>query len=341
MTIVHRNGSYPIHFTNLTDVLSDWPADSFAITDSNVVKEFGDHFPPSVPVFVCEPGEASKSIRVFSEALEWLAERGASRNATVVALGGGVVGDLAGFVAAAYMRGVSVLQIPTTLLAQVDSSIGGKVAIDLKHGKNLAGAFHPPCEVRIAVEALSSLPDREFANGLAEVLKYGFILDPDLVESLEFRMLNKRDDRLEGVIRRCVDLKAAVVQSDEFETTGERAILNFGHTVGHAIELVGGCEGALHGEAISVGMVVEATLGELLGITAQGSRQRIENCLRSAGLPTYSPSLNAPDELIAAMRRDKKAQRGQLAFSLLTQIGACKLFPSIDESDVRAALKIE
>jgi 3-dehydroquinate synthase len=251
----------------------------------------------------------------------------------VIAFGGGVIGDLAGFAAASYMRGVPLIQVPTTLLSQVDSSVGGKVGIDLPEGKNLAGAFYPPAVVHICREVLDTLSERQMRNGMAEVWKYGFIMDPKLLPQLP-----PKADALQEVIRRCTELKAQIVEDDEYETRGSRAILNFGHTVGHAIEQVTGYGPVLHGEAISIGMVIESHLGERLGITKAGTTEQISTHLSDYGLPTkMAPALDI-DQLVHAMRRDKKAEAGSLAFSLLTKIGECKLIKGVPEGEVRAAL---
>lgn len=330
MIVRHSGGEYPVVPTTLREALDGLPTDAVILTDTNVAAVVP--LPGRVPALVLPAGEATKSLARFGEALGWLARVGASRRTTVVALGGGVVGDLAGFVAAAYMRGVPCLQIPTTLLAMVDSSVGGKVAVDLPEGKNLAGAFWPPCEVRLPFDALATLPSRQRTNGLAEVLKYGFIMDAPLLDA-DFK------GDLHDVILRCVALKAQVVEEDEHETTGRRAILNFGHTVGHAVERLTGYGPVLHGEAISIGMAVEAELGERLGVSPSGTAWQVRETLLRNGLPTTHEALRRPDEMLAAMRGDKKSVGGNLAFSLLTGVGGCKLFPSVPEDDVRRALE--
>ena len=324
MRIRHSGGAYDVSTTTLDRALADLPADCRILTDANVAA-FAP-LPETVPALVLPPGEGTKSLATFGDALGWLARTGASRRTTVVALGGGVVGDLAGFVAAAYMRGVPLLQIPTTLLAMVDSSVGGKVAIDLPEGKNLAGAFWAPVEVRIPLDALDRLPERQRTNGMAEVLKYGFIMDAPLL-----------DAPLD--VMRCVALKARIVEEDEHETTGRRAILNFGHTVGHAIERLTGYGPVLHGEAIAIGMAVEAELGERIGATEAGTAAEVRRVLRAHGLPTTHATLQDAEPMVAAMRGDKKASGGQLAFSLLARVGECKLVESVPEDDVRRALE--
>ena len=331
----HHAGAYEVRFVPRDDLLRDLPPNSFIITDANVAEALR----PAGPTLVLPPGETTKNLHAFGECLSWLAKTGASRKATIVALGGGVIGDLAGFVAASYMRGVRLLQIPTTLLAQVDSSVGGKVGIDLPEGKNLAGAFLAPSEVRICPEVLETLPARQFANGMAEVLKYGFILDADLHARLDREPLRPGHPELGDAVARCVRLKADVVEADEFETKGLRAALNYGHTVGHALEVITGYDELLHGEAIAVGMVVEARLGERLGLTPVGTAETVERAMRASGLPVEHPAVGDVEAMVAMMRRDKKATEGRLSFSLLTQIGECKLIEGVDEPTVRAVLQ--
>jgi 3-dehydroquinate synthase len=315
--------------TTLSAALSNLPEDCVIVTDANLstVAPLPEH----IPTLILPAGEATKSLEAFGRTLGWLAQNRASRRTTVVALGGGVIGDLAGFVAAAYMRGVPCLQIPTTLLAMVDSSVGGKVAVDLPEGKNLAGAFWPPSEVRLPFDALDTLPERQRVNGMAEVLKYGFIMDVPLLE----RPL----EDVRATVLRCVALKAQVVEEDEHETNGRRAILNFGHTVGHAIERLTGYGPILHGEAIAVGMTVEAVLGERLGITAPGTAETVRQTLHRHGLPTEHPIVRETEPMLSAMRGDKKAVGGRLAFSLLTRVGDCKLVADVPELEVRQVLE--
>lgn len=333
VTVRHSMGSYQVSYCSLFEAVSAIPSDCIWITDANVARIYRDRLDRSARVLVVPPGESSKSTERWSELQSQLASAGATRRTTVVALGGGVVGDLAGFVAAAYMRGIPFIQIPTSLLAQVDSSVGGKVGIDLPEGKNLVGAFYPPKQVFICDEMLDTLPDRDYANGMAEVWKSGFILDSGLVDLLRTRQIERGE-----MVQRCVELKRRVVEEDEFETLGVRAKLNFGHTVGHAIEKLTGYGPVLHGEAISIGMIAEAALGEAIGLSPTGTRTFVEECLRSQGLPTSSVVLRDADMLIETMRRDKKASSGRLAFSLLTGIGECQLVEDVDEVAVRATL---
>ncbi len=318
-----------IDFLPVAELQERLPSKAVIVTD-DVVTELWEspHRRIVVPA-----GEASKSLQSYSQVVEQILSLGIDRNTIIVALGGGVVGDLAGFVAATILRGVTFLQVPTTLLAMVDSSIGGKVGVDTPQGKNLVGAFKPADQVLICSEFLAQLPARQLTNGMAEVWKYGFIGDAP-----ELNKLRAGQAPLTEIIFDCLDHKARVVEEDEFETSGLRATLNFGHTVGHAIEKVLGYETFLHGEAISIGMVAEARLGELLGITEAGTAEQVKNDLASAGLPVDWDGLRDFEPLIAAMRSDKKATGGKLAFSLLTRLGDCKLVRDVDDESVQAAL---
>ncbi|HRK22184.1 MAG TPA: 3-dehydroquinate synthase [Fimbriimonadaceae bacterium] len=338
MTVAHRLGTYEVAFLEPAEAERKLPGDALIVTDENVWAAWGKTFGKGRRVLVLPSGESTKSLSHFERCLKWLAEEGADRGATLVALGGGVIGDLAGFVASTYMRGIRYIQVPTTLVAQVDSSVGGKVAVDLPEGKNLVGAFYPPEEVLICPEVLLTLPWREFANGMAEVWKYGFILDADLVRALRHLRLTPQSAMLESVIRRCIQLKIEVVEQDESDTSGLRAVLNFGHTVGHALEKVLKYESLLHGEAVAIGMVAESKLGERLGVTARGTTEDITACLQLDGLPVTHDSLGLA-ETVGAMYADKKAEGGQLAFSLLTRIGECKLVKDVPRADVEAVMQ--
>ena len=304
------------------------------VTDSNLSGTLQEHNPIVVPA-----GEASKNLRCYEDILNQLAAKGAKRKTNLVAIGGGVIGDLAGFVAATYMRGIPLTQVPTTLLAMVDSSVGGKVGVDTDHGKNLVGAFYPAREVFVDVEWLKTLPKRQWKCGMAEVIKYGFIMDSDLVNHLDSApLLNTEDSRVEETISRCIQHKKQVVEADEFETTGYRAILNFGHTVGHAIEKLTHYETYTHGEAIAIGMAVEAKIGEKLGICASGLSEKVIHSLKVHGLPTDSETIQDVENIIQSMRGDKKSVRGELSMSLLSDVGSCKLVHDIPEAAVREVL---
>jgi 3-dehydroquinate synthase len=304
------------------------------ITDTNV----GGHFAPAAvkslsasgfdPVLVTFPaGEKSKRMAMVEECYDRLAARRLERKSFIVALGGGVVGDLAGFVAATYLRGIPFVQVPTTLLAQVDSSVGGKTGVNLKAGKNLVGAFYQPRLVLCDLDAFKTLPRREFVSGLAEVIKYGIIFDPVLFAQLERnlpKLLQRDTAALSAVVARCCEIKADVVGQDETES-GVRAILNFGHTVGHALENSSGYGKYLHGEAISIGQVAAARLShQVLGLPS-GEVARIERLLAKAGLPVRC-KLDAArrKKLLAAMQLDKKVSGGEVKFVLADRIGRVK-----------------
>jgi 3-dehydroquinate synthase len=336
--IRHAVGSYPVEFGSLETLRSMLPDGTFVITD-DIVAEHYAAFLQGLPVWVFASGEQSKTLDTYVAALTWLADQPARRDCTVVAFGGGVVGDLAGFVASSYMRGVTFWQIPTTLLAQVDSSVGGKVGVDMPQGKNMVGSFYAPERVFVPLATLQTLPDRQFVNGMAEVWKYAFILDAEMVDVLQRYPLRPTSEHLQNAVERCILMKAEVVERDEYETTGERAILNFGHTVGHALERMANYEGILHGEAISIGMVAEAVLGEALGFTSKGTAASVERLLSQQGLPTRDSRLRQTELVLSAMRSDKKADREGLAFSLLTEIGECKLVRGVPEALVRRTLK--
>lgn len=306
------------------------------ITDSNVAPRLKGSTQRMVTI---PAGETSKNFDQFVSVQRQLAQFKASRKTTFVAIGGGVVGDLAGFVAATYMRGVRLIQVPTTLLAMVDSSVGGKVGIDLPEGKNLVGAFYPADEVFIDAAWLSSLPERQFRCGMAEVIKYGFIQDQSLLEALDNAPLTEANDvRLTKVIRRCVELKKEVVEEDEFETTGRRAILNFGHTVGHALETLTNYETFTHGEAIAIGMVAELRVGQKLGLSTQNLTERAINIFTAHGLPVQLPKQIDVDAILEAMRLDKKSENQDLTMSLVSEPGVCRLVKDIDPDLVREAL---
>ena len=290
-------------------------------------------------VVLIPDGEAHKSWETLNDLLTRLLELKADRSTPLVALGGGVVGDLAGFAAAVYQRGVPYLQVPTTLLAQVDSSVGGKTAVNHRLGKNMIGAFHQPMAVAIDTACLETLPPREVAAGLAEVIKYGAIRDAGFFEWLERNMkglLAREDDALAHAIFESCRVKAEIVAADEREE-GERAILNFGHTFGHAIETATGYGTWLHGEAVGAGMVLAARLsGRVCGL-ASGETERIEALVASAGLPVAPPKL-ALDRWFDLMGRDKKVDRGRLRFVLLERLGRAVVRADVAEGDLAAVL---
>ena len=277
------------------------------------------------PALIVVPaGEGSKSLRHFHQGHDQLAAHRLERKSFVVALGGGVVGDLAGFLAATHLRGLALIQVPTTLLAQVDSSVGGKVGVNLKAGKNLVGAFHQPRLVLCDLAVLRTLPEREFRSGLAEVIKYGIIYDAALFARLECDLtaiLARDEDVLAAIVARCCAIKAEVVGQDETET-GLRAILNFGHTIGHGLEAISGYGKYLHGEAIAIGQVAAARLSQELTGFAPAEVARVAELFARAGLPVKVRLTTAQrGRLLAAMRQDKKVSGGEIKFVLARRLG--------------------
>ena len=284
-------------------------------------------------------GEQAKSWQGVERVVDALLAARLGRDGLVVALGGGVIGDLAGFAAAIYQRGVAFVQVPTTLLAQVDSSVGGKTAINHALGKNMIGAFHQPVAVISDVATLDTLPDRELRSGLAEVIKHGFALDAAFVDWLESnveKILRRDHGALGYAIRRSCELKARIVAADEREA-GERALLNFGHTFGHAIEAGTGYGSWLHGEAVAAGMVMAAELSSLMGQLKKNEVSRVRDLVKRAGLPVSGPAL-APERLLELMALDKKAAKGKTRFVLLESLGRAALRADVDETAVRAAI---
>jgi len=289
-------------------------------------------------------GESSKSFAMFEQVCEALIAARIERGDLVVALGGGVVGDLAGFAAATVRRGLDYVQVPTTLLAQVDSSVGGKTAIDSKHGKNLVGAFHQPILVVADTGLLDTLPAREFAAGYAEVAKYGLLGDADFFARLErgWREVFAGGPAREAAIATSCRAKAAIVARDERET-GDRALLNLGHTFGHAFEAAAGFSGSLlHGEAISLGMVLAFELSARRGLLPQAEAERASRHLAAVGLPTHLSAIAGllpdADQLMNLISQDKKVQRGRLTFILARGIGQAFVAPDVDAAQVRAFL---
>ncbi|MCA9208592.1 MAG: 3-dehydroquinate synthase [Planctomycetales bacterium] len=323
------------------------PSHAVVITDSNVRVSHADAVVQNLRdagirhhLAVIPAGEASKNSESAAGLWNEMLAAGADRKSLVVAVGGGVIGDLAGFIAATFARGLSFVQVPTTLLAQVDSSVGGKVGINLPHAKNMVGAFWQPRYVAIDTATLKTLPDREYRSGLAEVVKYGVILDAEFFAYLEQHVdqLNRRDsETLRYVVARCCRLKADVVENDERELTGLRAVLNYGHTFCHAIETVTGYGEYLHGEAVAIGMLCASRLAELLGRVDRELTERQYRLLDALKLPTSVPDVEH-DSLVAAMRHDKKVEHGKLRFVLPSRMGHVELVGNVDEALVRQSL---
>lgn len=292
------------------------------ITDSNVCGLYSQGVKKSlekegfeVYTHIFPAGEESKNLKSVYDMLCFLAENSFTRSDIIAALGGGVTGDMAGYAAASYMRGIDFVQIPTSLLSQIDSSVGGKTGVDLPQGKNLCGAFWQPKAVIIDYTVLDTLPERYFTDGMAEAIKYGCIKDKKLFERLENESVR---DFLEDMIFNCVDIKRRVVENDEREK-GERMLLNFGHTLGHAIEKYYNFSGISHGEAVAIGMSLIAAAGEKNGLTKSGTARRVVDILKKYSLPVC---LDAPlDEIITAARADKKMSLDGLNFVMLSEIG--------------------
>ena len=285
---------------------------------------------------VLPDGEAYKTLEQTARVYAALAALGASRDACIVALGGGVIGDLAGFAAASWMRGIDFLQVPTTLLAMVDSSVGGKTGVNLPAGKNLVGAFHQPCAVVADTATLDTLPEREYRAGLAEVVKYGALGDAGFLAWLEANAdaLKRRDgDSVAEAIARCCAHKAAIVARDETER-GERALLNFGHTFGHALETECGYGTLLHGEAVAIGMCQAAALSARLGMAGEADAARLADLLHVLGLPVTPPAGLDADALLAHMRLDKKNLGGRLRLILWRGVGRAEVVGDVDTARV-------
>ena len=311
------------------------------LTDQNFSRLHGarlrDCF-QDAPILAVEPGETAKSLAGFGRVLDFLAEQRIDRTSVFFVVGGGVVGDLGGYAAASYLRGIDFFQIPTTLLAMVDSSVGGKTGINLKAGKNLVGAFHQPRGVFIATQFLTTLPPREFAAGMGEVIKYGLLGDAELFVQLEKKTLTVESPDLAGVIRRCCALKARIVEADERELAAEggRALLNLGHTFGHAIEQATAYGAYLHGEAVAIGLAAAARLSARLGLLPAEAVSRIEKVVTAHSLPIR---LNQPlplATLMAAMARDKKVRAGLPRFVVLKAVGTAGTQSGIDAASVEA-----
>ncbi|WP_229790717.1 3-dehydroquinate synthase [Cognatilysobacter xinjiangensis] len=359
MDVDSPSGPYPIHIG--AGLVADGEAlaaalrgrQALLVTDANVAALHAPvveaalrrHRPTlDLATHVIPPGESEKTLDRWREVIDALAALGATRDAAVVALGGGVVGDLAGFAAACWMRGIDVVQVPTTLLAMVDSSVGGKTAVDLPAGKNLVGAFHPPSAVVADTAMLATLPDRELRAGLAEVAKYGAVFDAHFLGWLEAKadaLLVRDPDAIAEAVARSCGFKAEVVARDPFER-GDRALLNFGHTFGHAIEAEQGYAGAVgglvHGEAVAVGMVLAARLSAALGRAPMADADRLERLLARFGLPTRIPAGLSPPSLLARMRLDKKADAAGLRFILWDAAGEGRIARDVPEAKVLEVL---
>lgn len=352
LTVKLGDRSYPIHFGEdaagpvraLREELARSGRKLTVVTDRNVAERQGEALREmfgQAPVHAVPPGEESKNLEQFGRILDFLAGLGLGRQDAVFAVGGGVIGDLAGFAAASYLRGIDYYQIPTTLLAMVDSSVGGKTGVNLAAGKNLAGAFHQPRGVFIATGLLATLPAREFAAGAAEVIKCGLLGDAALFADLERPPLKPGDQRLAGIVRRCCALKAKIVEADEREMAaqGGRALLNLGHTFGHAIEQATGYGAYLHGEAVAIGLVAAAELSRGLGLLTEKEAGRITAAVQAHGLPTRLRAPLALAPLVAATARDKKVRGGERRFIVLRGLGCAEVRAGVDPALVEAGFR--
>jgi 3-dehydroquinate synthase len=312
------------------------------VTDSNVAPIYADVVMDSLrdaglepALIVVEAGEASKRMEVVSQVIDAMIAAGLDRKAMLVALGGGVVGDLAGFVAAIYYRGIPYVQMPTTVVSQVDSSVGGKTGVNAPGGKNLIGAFHHPALVLADTMALRTLPDREFNEGVAEIIKHAAIRDPEMLDLLD----PAQREGLADLMARNVAIKARIVAADERETTGERALLNFGHTVGHGIEQAAGYGEFLHGEAVSIGLCAALRLSVEKAGLPEAEAARVVAALEAFQLPTRIPAGLTTDAIMAALLRDKKFESGQVRFVLLERLGSAFVSGAVTLDDVRATVE--
>lgn len=334
------------------------PSRVVVICDSTVAKIYAPVVKHSLrvngfksEVLVVPPGEKVKSLEFAKKLYKKLLSLKVHRDSTVLALGGGVVGDLSGFIAATYMRGVNLVQVPTTLLAQVDSSIGGKTAVNLEEAKNIVGSFYHPAIVVSDVAALITLPASEIRNGLAEVIKYGAIKDPSLFSFLEKQVLGIKEPKLtdpkefksllgvwEQIVGRSAHIKASVVLSDEKETKGPRMILNLGHTIGHALEALNDYKGITHGQAVATGMLAAAKISLKLKLCKEDTVKRLESLLRAVNLPVAIKGLEVED-IVAKLILDKKVREGKVIFVLPRSIGSVVIKNDVPLKVVREVLK--
>lgn len=286
-------------------------------------------------LFTVPPGEQSKTLAKAEGVCNRMSEAGLDRSSCLVALGGGMVGDLGGFIAAIYHRGIPYVQVPTTLLAQVDSSIGGKTAVNTATGKNMIGAWHHPALVIADVNTLDALPPREWKQGFAEIIKHAIIRDAEMFEMLQ--QFDRKD--LAALIRRNIEIKAGIVAADERETKGERALLNFGHTVGHSIERAGEYRDFLHGEAVSLGIVAACEISVRKAGLPEMERERILRTLRAFDLPTQLPTGFPRGKILEAIRFDKKFERQEVRFVVTPAIGSARVATDVTMEDIAAAVK--
>jgi 3-dehydroquinate synthase len=319
------------------------PSRCAIISDTNVAPRFANRIQKSLtstdfePTLITVPaGEKSKTLEQAGAICQQMLEAGLDRQSLVIGLGGGVVGDLSGFVAAIFQRGIPHVQVPTTLLAMVDSSIGGKTGVNARAGKNLIGAIHQPALVIDDIEILKTLPSRELSQGFAEIIKHGIIADAEMFRQLEDVDLNNVD--FTPLIRQNVEIKAQIIANDERDRNGERALLNFGHTVGHGIERATDYEGISHGEAVSLGMIAACDVSMNKAGLSQKERDTIIDLLRKFGLPTKLPMDFPRQKIFDALKFDKKFEGGQIRFVVTPKIGSARLSRDVTMEDIRAAV---
>ena len=353
--VTYSNGVCPLYsgwdiYDDIPKIFSklDIEGNLFLISDRNVYSLYGEEVKKCIAStgkqvfsYQMEPGEHNKTFDAISNVYSWLAESKAQRRDTIIALGGGVVGDMAGFVAATYNRGMGFIQIPTSLAAMVDASVGGKTAVDLPEGKNLVGAFYQPKVVIADVSTLKSLPHRETMEGWAEAIKHGLILDKQLFEVFENRyeeLLNLEPNLTTDVVKRSIQIKAEVVSQDEKETRGIRTLLNYGHTIGHGLEAATGYHQLLHGEAVSIGMMGAAMIGNRMGVTDGSILERQLSILKKFDLPISFKNINL-DSIKSAMSLDKKAVGSSINWVLLSEIGHAEVNSNVDNSVVDNVLE--
>jgi len=346
----HAGGEYPVYvghgLLGMTSILDrHLEGRVLLVSDENVARLYAEKLRPMLSrlshkrKLVLPPGEEHKTVEHWHSILDSLVELKAQRDATVLALGGGVVGDMSGYAAASYMRGVNVVQLPTTLLAQVDAAVGGKTGVNHAQGKNLIGAFHQPTAVIADLDTLQTLDDRDYRAGLAEVVKYGAIRDPGFFAWLDANaeaLAARVPDSLLEAVYQSIGNKAEVVAADEQEA-GQRALLNFGHTFGHALETFTHYQRYRHGEAVAIGMVLAARLSEILGRCPPGTADRLEKLLQRLGLETKLPADADTDRLLNLMRLDKKNRADQIRLILLDDIGRASITPC-PADDIREVL---
>ena len=347
LTVELAQKSYPIHFLQTAadairltmEEYAKEGSPSVLLTDVGVARAQAAFLAKAfsgIPQLSVITGEKAKSLEVFGQVQDFLANKRVTRQGLLWVVGGGVPGDLGGFSAASYLRGIDYMQVPTTLLAMVDSSVGGKTGLNLAAGKNLVGAFHHPRAVFIATDFLQTLPPREFAAGSAEIIKYGLLGDAALFARLEQAALTPRSADLSAVIRRCCEMKAEIVRADERELAkeGGRALLNLGHTFGHAVEQVTGFQSYLHGEAVGVGLAAAARLSQKLGYLTPAEVHRIEQTILAHALPARLREPLSLAAVMESMQHDKKVRSGKLRFVVLKRLGEAATQSDIDPAMV-------